>query len=112
MSRGFAGSFGSAAGGGLFSRELKGALERGFSRHGLTGKEELIRKLIGSPALVMNLTGAEREVAVNSYEKAVQRLFLAAGALTLATTIVQAGTGKNPPKGKERQEIFEETGDI
>ena len=46
---------------------------------------------------------------MNSYEKAVQRLFLAAGALTLAMTIVQAGTGKNPPKGKERQEILEET---
>ena len=95
----------------MFSRELKGSLERGFSRHGLTGKDELVRKLIGSPALVMKLTGAEKEVAVHSYEKAIQRLFYAAGALALAMTILQAGTGKNPPKGKERQQAPEETED-
>lgn len=111
MSRGFAGSFGSAVGGGLFSRELKRALETGFSRHGLFARDELIRKLLGSPALVMNLTGTEKEVAIHSYQKAVQRLFLAGGALALATTIVQAGTGRNPPKGKERQEGLEGSGD-
>src|SRR5699024_7067446 len=61
MSRGFAGSFGSAVGGGLFSRELKRALETGFSRRGLFNKDELIRKLLGSPALVMDLTGADKE---------------------------------------------------
>lgn len=104
MSRGFAGSFGSAVGGGLFSRELKRALETGFSRRGLFNKDELIRKLLGSPALVMDLTGADKEIAINSYQKAIERLFLAAGALALATTIVQACTGRNPPKGKGRQE--------
>lgn len=104
MSRGFAGSFGSAAGGGLFSRELKGALETGFANLGMAGKEELVRKLLGSPALVGELTGVERDVAVRGYETAVQKLFLAGGALALVATIVQAGTGWKAPKGKERQQ--------
>lgn len=98
MSRGFAGSFGSSVGGGLFSRELTKALESGFSKRGMFGRDELIRKLLGSPALVMSLSGPERDVAVHSYEQAVQRLFLAAGVLALAATIIQAGTGWNSPK--------------
>lgn len=101
MSRGFAGSFGSAVGGGLFSRELRRALETGFSKRGLLGRDELIRKLLGSPVLVMNLSGAEKEVAVHGYETAVQRLFLAGGALALATAIIQAGTGWEPQKTGE-----------
>lgn len=101
MSRGFAGSFGSAAGGGLFSRELARELEKGFSKYGLFGKDELIRKLLGSPALVSKLSGLEKEIAIDSYEKAVQRLFLAGGVLTLAATIIQAGTGWVPQKTEE-----------
>ncbi|PSS27452.1 hypothetical protein M430DRAFT_79706, partial [Amorphotheca resinae ATCC 22711] len=51
--RGFAGSFGSAIGGGLFVRLLKSGLEEGFEQHGgLEGREELVRRLLGSPALV------------------------------------------------------------
>lgn len=107
MSRGFAGSFGSAVGGGLFSRELKRALEKGFRGHDLPGREELIRKLLGSPAMVAGLTGTEKEVAVQGYERAIQRLFFAGGVLALATTVIQAGTGWHPPKGngEDRQDL-------
>ncbi|PYH48565.1 putative MFS multidrug transporter [Aspergillus saccharolyticus JOP 1030-1] len=103
MSRGFAGSFGSAIGGGFFIRELKKGLERGFERHGmLEGKGELVRKLLGSPALVKSLTGVEREVAVRSYQVALQRLFLASCGLILLAGLAQAGTGWRVSDGEKR----------
>ncbi|ERF77095.1 hypothetical protein EPUS_06313 [Endocarpon pusillum Z07020] len=66
MFRGLSASFGSAIGGGVFSRILTQALREGFEDRGfpLEGKEELIRRLLGSPALVGRLVGVEREVAV------------------------------------------------
>lgn len=93
MSRGFAGSFGSAVGGGFFARVLKASLERGFATHGLPPQPELVRKLLGSPATVAKLTGSERVIAAESYEHAVRMLFLAGGVLALAATTIQAGTG-------------------
>ena len=106
MSRGFAGGFGSAIGGGLFSRTLKRSLEAGFAGRGLPRHEELIRKLLGSPASVRELTGTEKEVAVQGYEHAVRMLFLSGTVLALAATVVQAGTGWHPhgPAGKAVQE--------
>ncbi|BDD64374.1 hypothetical protein MPDQ_000346 [Monascus purpureus] len=105
MSRGFAGSFGSAIGGGLFYRQLKIFLETGFAGH-----DELIRKLLGSPALVSELTGPEKEVAVQSYEHAVRMLFLAGSILALAATVFQAGTGWHSHEAveKEVEEILED----
>lgn len=105
MSRSFAGSFGSAIGGGLFYRQLKIFLETGF-----TGHDELIRKLLGSPALVSGLTGPEKEVAVQSYEHAVRMLFLAGSILALAATVFQAGTGWHSHEAveKEVEEILED----
>ncbi|TVY73222.1 MFS thioclapurine efflux transporter tcpA, partial [Lachnellula suecica] len=76
--RGFAGSFGSAIGGGLFVRVLKAKLEEGFEEHGgLKGREELVRKLLGSPALAKSLQGSERAVAVSGYVEALRALFVA-----------------------------------
>lgn len=92
--RGFAGSFGSAIGGGLFLRVLKGGLEKGFEKHGgLAGREELVRKLLGSPALVQELSGTERAIAVSSYVSALRGLFLAGVVLALGMVLAQAGTG-------------------
>ncbi|RAH66347.1 putative MFS multidrug transporter [Aspergillus aculeatinus CBS 121060] len=95
MSRGFAGSFGSAIGGGFFVRELRRGLVEGFKEYGVGGdrEKELVRKLVGSPALVKGLSGVERAVAVGSYQAAVQRLFLGSCALILVAAVAQAGTG-------------------
>lgn len=107
--RGFAGSFGSAIGGGLFSRVLHKSLKSGFANAGLTHRGELIRKLLGSPALVNKLEGVEKAVAVSSYEDAFKALFLGAVVLSAVTAVLQACTGwKEPPKDDEQRQNEEE----
>jgi len=102
--RGFAGSFGSAVGGGLFTRTLKHSLEKGFSRDGgLQGREELVRRLLGSPAIVQQLTGAAHSIAVHGYVKALSTLFFAGIGLALVMGLVQAGTGWK--EGKEIESV-------
>ena len=91
--RGFAGSFGSAIGGGLFTRTLYQSLSDGFEEEGLRHREDLVRRLLGSPALVGSLEGVEREVAVKGYEDALRALFLAGAGLAALMVLVQAGTG-------------------
>ncbi|KAK7514383.1 major facilitator superfamily domain-containing protein [Phyllosticta citriasiana] len=95
--RGFAGSFGAAAGGGIFARFLSRFLNEGFHAHGIDPREErvkeLIRRLVGSPALVGRLQGVEKEVAVASYEGALRGLFLVAVAVGVGVVFAQAGTG-------------------
>lgn len=93
MSRGFAGSFGSAVGGGFFTRILKTSLEKGFAEHDLPSRPDLIRTLLGSPATVMRLTGMERLVAIQSYEYAIRMLFLGGSLVALTATAFQAATG-------------------
>ncbi|CAD6444410.1 bbd831c8-eca6-4706-a2cd-64588a809f31 [Sclerotinia trifoliorum] len=74
--RGFAGSFGSAIGGGAFIRVLKTGLEDRFMRNGgLEGREDLVRKLLGSPALVGTLSGVERDVAMRAYADGFRALW-------------------------------------
>ncbi|EAW21110.1 putative MFS multidrug transporter [Aspergillus fischeri NRRL 181] len=102
MFRGSAGSFGSAIGGGFFQRELKKALEKGFGKHGLSGKDDLVRKLLGSPALVRNLSGLEKEVAIQSYEQAVKILILGGCVLALVAAMLQACTGWRAPHEVEK----------
>jgi predicted MFS family arabinose efflux permease len=101
--RGFAGSFGSAIGGGVFGRVLHKSLKDGFSDAGLTHRGELIRKLLGSPALVSKLDGKEKSVAVGAYQDAFKVLFLSAVALSVVVALVQACTGWNEPAKKEEQ---------
>ncbi|KAI0601520.1 major facilitator superfamily domain-containing protein [Biscogniauxia sp. FL1348] len=105
--RGFAGSFGSAIGGGIFTRTLRAALEDGLraidgSDELGSDREELIRKLIGSPALVYNggLAPDEQEVAISGYAAALKMLFQAAVVLTLIVSVLQAATGWELPVGK------------
>lgn len=95
--RGFAGSFGSAIGGGLFQRLLYGYLRKGFNERGLEENSDLIRRLIGSPALVKTLTGQERDVAESAYIGALKGLFLAGAILATLMVVVQAGTGWKGP---------------
>ncbi|KAG9240276.1 major facilitator superfamily domain-containing protein [Calycina marina] len=92
--RGFAGSFGSAVGGGIFLRTLSSRLTQGFEEHGgLKGRAELIRRLVGAPALVPGLSGVEREVAISSYSTATGILFLSGAIVAGLMVFVQAGTG-------------------
>lgn len=101
--RGFAGSFGSAIGGGLFTRTLAQALETGFAEEGLPHEEDLVRRLLGSPALVEKLTGVRRDVAIHGYEQALRMLFLAGAALAGLMVIAQAGTGWTAAKEDEQE---------
>ena len=111
--RGFAGSFGSAIGGGIFARTLRRSLEDGFRAIDSGGDDDtdgrraaLIRKLIGSPALVFggDLSAKEQVVAVQGYAYAAKTLFLAAAALSIAILAVQAGTGWKAPIEDEQDE--------
>lgn len=98
--RGFAGSFGSAIGGGLFGRVLYRSLVDGFADAGLKHRGELIRRLLGSPALVGKLEGTEQTVAMDAYQDAIKALFFAATGLAIAVTLVQACTGWKSPVPK------------
>ncbi|KAK7739829.1 hypothetical protein SLS62_011198 [Diatrype stigma] len=114
--RGFAGSFGSAIGGGIFARTLRASLEAGFRAvDGDAGEDDgerrraLIRKLLGSPALVHGgggdggLSSREREVAVAGYAHAVSVVFLSAVALSVVVLVVQAGTGWKAAPAEEAE---------
>ncbi|KAK8208398.1 major facilitator superfamily domain-containing protein [Phyllosticta capitalensis] len=116
--RGFAGSFGAAAGGGIFARFLSRFLYAGFQAHGIDPKgervKELMRRLVGSPALVGMLQGVEREVAVSSYEGALKGLFLVAVTVGVVVVFAQAGTGwkgweepENESEEQRREEVSE-----
>lgn len=107
--RGFAGSFGSAIGGGLFGRVLHTSLKNGFLNAGLTHRGDLIRRLLGSPALVGKLEGQEKDIAVGAYEEAFRALFFSAMLLSIVVVVVQACTGwKEPVKDEEQREEEEE----
>ena len=98
--RGFAGSFGSAIGGGLFTRTLYTSLTEHFEDAG-EARPDLVRRLLGSPALVRTLRGGEREIAIKGYEDALKALFLAGAGLALMMVFVQAGTGWKAPKQED-----------
>lgn len=99
--RGFAGSFGSAVGGGIFTRILRRSLEQGFADREMKGKAGLIRRLLGSPALLSGLSGGEREVALQAYADAIGGLFWAGAGLAVFMVLVQAGTGWKEGEEKE-----------
>ncbi|TDZ26592.1 Efflux pump dotC [Colletotrichum orbiculare MAFF 240422] len=112
--RGFGGSFGTAIGGGVFFRLLRSGLVESFLR--LDGgdrlsaaREELITKLIGSPALVFNggLGPAEHAIAVERYAGASRGTWQAAAALAFVAVVIQASTGWTGPVGAE--EVDDET---
>jgi hypothetical protein len=109
--RGFAGSFGSAIGGGLFVRVLKVRLEKGFEENGgMEGREDLVRRLLGSPALVKTLKGVEKRIAVASYVGGLEQLFMAGFGLALIVVVIQAATGWHGPGDQKDDEERSEVG--
>lgn len=108
--RGFAGSFGSAIGGGVFGRVLHRSLVEGFADAGLDHRDDLVRRLLGSPALVGKLEGAEKTIAVGAYQDATQALFFAATGLAVIVTLVQACTGWKSPAPKTEEDPEEVIG--
>jgi len=107
--RGFAGSFGAAIGGGLFVRVLKSSLEAGFEENGgLKGKTQLVRRLVGAPALVGGLKGIDRKVAIGSYATATTKLFLSAALVAAFMILMQAGTGWKAVKDVEEVVVDDE----
>ncbi|KAF9729067.1 MFS multidrug transporter [Paraphaeosphaeria minitans] len=110
--RGFSGSFGSAIGGGIFERVLRTSLVEGFSRAGVEDGTGLIRRLLGSPALVATLEGQRKEIAVNAYREGIKTLFLCGTGLAVLMTLVQAGSGWKAPMGRvaasEDEDVEEE----
>ena len=71
---------------------------------GLQGREELVRRLLGSPALVAGLVGAEREVAVSGYVDAIRGVFWAGAGLAVLAIVMQAGTGWEEGVEVEKEE--------
>lgn len=121
--RGFAGSFGTSIGGGVFARALRARLAAGFAAldgDGSAGlspaRAALVTRLVGSPNLVFGggLSVEERAVAVGSYEGALRVLYLSALAVAVVVVFVQAGSGWAAPvapvdgPGGERQRVDEE----
>lgn len=112
--RGFAGSFGTSIGGGVFVRTLRGVLSKGFERldgEGLSrGRLELVTKLIGSPALVHggDLSDAERAVAIAGYEAALRVLYQGAAAVCVLVLVIQSATGWAAPVSDEEEEVIEQ----
>ena len=83
-------------------RVLKARLETGFEDNGgLAGREDLVRKLLGSPALVKTLEGVERRIAVDGYVGGLTKLFVAGSGLALVMVLVQAATGWRGAKSEE-----------
>ncbi|KFY98917.1 hypothetical protein V498_01144 [Pseudogymnoascus sp. VKM F-4517 (FW-2822)] len=90
--RGFAGSFGTAIGGGLFVRVLRRSLEQGFAEIGVR-RPELIDELLRSPATVGGLKGLEAEVARAGYVEALRTVWFSAAAVAGTVIFVQAAAG-------------------
>lgn len=119
--RGFAGSFGTSIGGGIFTRRLRAELAAGFARLDAdananeggtrTGallvpssppsldRGTLIKRLVGSPNLVFggSLSEAERQVAISGYEVSLRVLYTYAVGLIVLVLFLQAGTGWTAP---------------
>ncbi|KXT02911.1 hypothetical protein AC578_1823 [Pseudocercospora eumusae] len=101
--RGFAAFFGAAIGGALFTRMLDASLKTRFAEQGME-RPALIRRLLGSPALVEQLDGVERQIAVAGYQDALKLLWLSMALIAVAMLFVQAGTGQTGDAEKRKLE--------
>lgn len=112
--RGFGGSFGSAIGGGVYTRILRSTLVKGFlelgedANHLSPHRQKLVNQLVASPAMVHHggLDPAEQQIAVNGYITATSGLWRSAAILGLIVILIQAGTARKAPKDRD------ENGDI
>lgn len=87
----------------MFSRTLYNSLTRQFAERGIRN-EELVVRLLGSPALVGSLEGVQKEIAVQGYEEALKMLFLSGAGLAALMVLVQAGTGWRGVEDEETEE--------
>jgi predicted MFS family arabinose efflux permease len=101
--RGFAGTFGATGGGGIFNRALRTALQYRFSEAHVKITEDALKRLVGSPRAVQELTGAARGAAVQGYVDALRNLFLASIGLTVVTLVLQACTGWKGAEDAEKE---------
>ena len=88
---------------------LKGRLEEGFE--GQKAKTELVRRLLGSPALVKTMKGYDYRVAVAGYEYALKGLFVVGTVIAAIMVVVQAGTGweeGSEEDGKQKRAVGRE----
>lgn len=92
--RGFASSFGAAIGGGIFARALSSSLRIGLDRIGFQNKEQLIKSLIGKPALAHQLSGQVAAVVIQASAQTVGLVFLSGSFLALGGFVFQAGVSK------------------
>ena len=106
MFRSSAGSFGSSISGGIFLRTLRGKLTEDFEKAGLHGKEQLINRLVGTPALLKSLTGIEKDIALDGYVTALKSLFVAGAGLAVVMALFQAGTGWTAPKDENGEDVL------
>ena len=88
----------------MFTRTLYNSLTRQFAERGIRN-EELVIRLLGSPALVGSLEGVQKEVAVQGYEEALKMLFLSGAGLAALMIFVQAGTGWKGATEEEAQVV-------
>ena len=101
MFRGLSGSFGASISGGIFLRSLQRSLEDGFKNEDIPDKVDLIKKLLGTPRLVQQLSGMEYEVALQSYISSFRIVFMAGAGLALLMLVFQAATGWTAPKSAD-----------
>lgn len=109
MFRGLSGSFGSSISGGIFLRTLRARLIEDFRNQGLHGKEKLINRLVGTPALVKTLKGIEKDIALDGYVAALKAVFVAGAVLAICMTLFQAGTGWTAPKNEVGEDVRSNT---
>ena len=102
--RGFGASFGSAIGGGIFARALQSEYFDLRESYGLPKNETLLERLLGKPALVRELEGVDRDIALQSYVTGLSTLFLAGGIAALGAVLLQAGAGWTAPKDDDEDQ--------
>lgn len=104
--RGFGASFGSAIGGGIFSRALATSFTDLRKSCGLPPDPGLLEKLLGSPTIVGSLQGVDKEIAIESYVHALTSLFTAGSIICIVAVALQAGTGWTAPKEEVDEEAI------
>lgn len=114
--RGLAPSFGAGVAGGILQRRLQKSLVKSiapYRKHGQLTAEDwsLVNRLKGSPKLVWQLHGWQREVGIQAYEYAIKIIFLfaiIAGILSLGAQALTYSRPSTEPPSKEEEEEEEE----
>ena len=95
--RGLAPSAGSGLAGGILQRMLENSLTRSIGEHRQNANlaqadRDLIQRLKGSPTLVWQLDGWQRDVGIMAYQQAIKSVFWLAFGCAFVAVILQALT--------------------